>query len=426
MKFIIPILIIFTLSNFADTLNIELQIRPRSEFRNGFKTPILESQDPAFFTEQRSRLNLDFRKDKYEVYLSLQDIRVWGGTNQIYKSDRALTNIFQAYGKYNFTDEFSFKIGRQEWNYNNERFLGGLDWAQQGRSHDGLLLRYKKNGFFIDAVFAYNQNVVFEASRFTGRFYDSLGNYKSNAFLLAHKEFENFKIEGIFHNDGRQVRSDSSIAHRQTIGTIFDGSASNFIYGGEAYYQMGQNDKSVDINAFMFNGFIGYKTKLTPIILAVDYLSGTSLADSLDGPSDNSFIPLYGTNHKFYGFMDYFYVGSNHGQGGRTAGLIDIHLDTKWKLGEKNALVANLHYFASEADLFEDVNNFSEKADPYLGMELDLVYVLNLTSDIVMNLGYSHMFVGESMKLVKDGGNFSENQSWAWLMFSFKPTILSL
>ncbi|MDZ7608893.1 MAG: hypothetical protein U5K79_25710 [Cyclobacteriaceae bacterium] len=48
----------------------------------------------------------------------------------------------------------------------------------------------------------------------------------------------------------------------------------------------------------------------------------TDLTDT----NDKSFNPLYGTNHKFYGYMDYFYVGNSHGQvgNGTTSGLIDL------------------------------------------------------------------------------------------------------
>jgi len=52
------IIVFYTPSLFAQNENEELklniQLRPRAEFRNGLFTPILEGQNPASFISQRS------------------------------------------------------------------------------------------------------------------------------------------------------------------------------------------------------------------------------------------------------------------------------------------------------------------------------------------------------------------------------------
>jgi len=58
----------------------------------------------------------------------------------------------------------------------------------------------------------------------------------------------------------------------------------------------------------------------------VEYLSGNDLLDN-ERKEKNAFIPLYGTNHKFNGWMDHFYVG-NWGAG--FPGLIDIFVPLKY------------------------------------------------------------------------------------------------
>ena len=75
------------------------EIRPRAEFRNGFKTLNTEANDPAFFIEQRSRINFGYKNEKLGFKLSLQDVRIWGNAAQIYKDDPALTNVYEAYGE---------------------------------------------------------------------------------------------------------------------------------------------------------------------------------------------------------------------------------------------------------------------------------------------------------------------------------------
>ena len=62
----------------AQEFTIGAQIRPRGEFRNGFKTLTDEDRDAAFFIEQRSRIFAGFRTDKFRVKMNVQDIRVWG------------------------------------------------------------------------------------------------------------------------------------------------------------------------------------------------------------------------------------------------------------------------------------------------------------------------------------------------------------
>ena len=68
------------------------EIRPRAEFRNGFKTLNTETSSPAFFVEQRTRLNFGYAKEKLSFKVSLQDIRTWGSTGQVYKADPSLIN----------------------------------------------------------------------------------------------------------------------------------------------------------------------------------------------------------------------------------------------------------------------------------------------------------------------------------------------
>ncbi|MGB8376011.1 MAG: hypothetical protein WCE57_11890, partial [Salegentibacter sp.] len=46
--------------NFAQEFEADLQLRPRFEFRNGYKTLLSKEADPASIVSQRSRLDLNF------------------------------------------------------------------------------------------------------------------------------------------------------------------------------------------------------------------------------------------------------------------------------------------------------------------------------------------------------------------------------
>ena len=119
--------------------------------------------------------------------------------------------------------------------------------------------------------------------------------------------------------------------------------------------------------------------------------------------------------------MDYFYVGNAHGQAaGRTSGLIDVHLKTKFKTTEKSNIAANVHYFASPVDIYQGANTLGSS----LGTEIDLVFTMALAKDVTFNLGYSHMFATETMEAIK-GGDRTEMQNWAWAMIAFKPQLFT-
>ena len=420
---IIGILLFVTKAELFAQFTLTGELRPRTEFRNGFKKLREKSADPAFFIEQRSRLYVDFKKDKIWLNIALQDIRMWGSTDQIYKSDPTLQNVYEAWARYAFNERYAFKIGRQAMDYDNARFMGNLDWAQQGRSHDALLFTKvdAERNCQLHLAFAYNQQIDFEPGKLSGNEYLGVKNYKTMLFGWWDKKFDNGGMSVLFHNDGRQVQSDTSMAYRQTYGVLGNYNFGEIKLDGELYYQGGKNGADTKVSGLLFTIHGSYTTDITPITLGFEYLSGTSRADD----TDKSFNPLYGTNHKFYGFMDYFYVGNNHGQSGRTSGLIDVHLKTKFKLGKKSNLLANLHYFASPAKIYKTFNTSGETFGSTLGTELDLVYTLVLTKDVKFNLGYSHMFATETMEAVKGGGDKSALQNWAWAMIAFKPQLFT-
>jgi hypothetical protein len=395
------------------------EIRPRAEFRNGFKTVSPEGAAPAFFVEQRSRLNLNHQAEKLRVRLSLQDIRIWGNTGQIYKTDPSLFNVFEAYGDYRITPRMAVRVGRQELDYDNARFLGGLDWAQQGRSHDAARWMYADtSGFSVHAGAGFNQNVPSEPTQLSGTFYSGLDNYKTMQYLWLHKDWSRGKISLLVFNDGRQ-RSDTTVAFRQTYGLVGEKKVDRSTLGGELYYQGGKDPAGRTVNAWLAAFSTTFATPLTPLTVGVDYLSGSNAYAT----QNRSFAPLYGTNHAFYGFMDYFYVGSNHGQNGRTAGLIDLYLKTNFKLSKKASLLANYHHFQSPTTVLapEGSTGFLSSR---LGDEVDLVYNLNLNPEVNLKVGYSHLIATESLEALKNRKDGGLNQ-WAWGMITFKPVFFT-
>lgn len=391
---------------------------PRAEFRNGFKAPKPSGADPAFFVEQRARLSAGYTAEKYEVKLTLQDIRMWGADGQIYKKSNSMFSAVDAWGKYNIDSAFSIKVGRQMISYDNQRFFGGLEWAMQGRRHDAALFMYEKKGLKVHLGGAFNQNPndVQEPAKLTGVGYTytgqvTPGNYKHLEFLYLNKKFKTGGVSLYIVNDARQygagVAGRDSVSNMQTYLAMTNKEFGPLKIELEGSYQ-GGTYLAKDKSAYMGSAAVTYKTKVTPITLGYDHLSGTSTGET----DDNAWDPSFGTNHAFYGFMDYFYVGNPNAN----AGLQDLYLKTKFSLLKGNLLV-HAHYFAMAAD-----KNVSKG----LGTEIDLVYVKKLTEGVTWNIGYSHMFATDSMRDIKpaSGANSSLSNSWAWTQIVFTPKFL--
>lgn len=403
------------------SLTVDLEIRPRFELRNGFKSPIQNGQDPAAFTEQRSRLYINYTTPYLITNLTLQDVRIWGDHNQIYKDDPALTNLYEAWALYKFSPEWSVKIGRQALDYDNARFFGNLDWAQQGRSHDGIVLAFRpeSNNYLIDIGGTFNQSGIFEPTHLSGNDYSLTGNNRTMQYLWYHRNWVNTELSFLFHNDGRQANSDTQ--WRQTAGLNGSFKVDVFTFTGEAYYQFGKDVNGIDVDAHLLHAGISYRPAATTYSIGVDYLSGTGLDDT----RNKSFDPLYGTNHKFYGHMDYFYVGSNHRQPGQNynTGLINTYQMVTTPLAEKVNLGIHLHQFISPVDIF-DQNG--DKMSAYLGTEADLILTWSPQRDVTFMLGYSHIFATDTLNRIKNSADAKDLQQWSWLMVRIRPNILRM
>ncbi len=416
-----PLLLLMASLFFVNNANAQFklgaEIRPRSEFRNGYKAPRNKGVAPAFFIEQRSRLYFNYTTEEVIIKLTLQDVRIWGSVDQIYKTDPNLQNVHEAWGQFNFSNKFGFRAGRMELDYDGARFLGNLNWAAQARTHDAFMFLWKNNeGMKLDVGLAYNQNWRAEPAWLNQNFYDHTvtKNYKTLQFARFESKKEGSNFVALIHNDGRQVALDSSMAYRQTYAVIADKKFGDMKLSTELYYQGGKNGAGTDLSAYLVSLYATFKTRITPITIGGEVLSGTGTTDT----KDKSFIPLYGTNHKFYGFMDYFYVGNGHSN----KGLVDLNVKTNFKLAEKSNLIAQVHYFMSPVSI-EDPNDVTQTISSSLGTEVDLVYVAQLHKSVKLHIGYSQMFATESMVAIKGTGDASVSNSWAWLMLTFKPTL---
>ncbi len=398
------------------------QLRPRAEYRQGYKSLIGSGVDPAFSISQRTRLNLIYSNKKLKSAISLQDVRVWGDVVTSNKSDLNGTMLFQAWGEYFFTENFSMKVGRQPIIYDDQRLFGGSDWNQQARSHDAFLLKFnptKTNTIHLG--FAYNQS----SDKDTGNYYSLVTNYKALQYLYIHVENPG-KLVASFYlaNLGMpaSVMVDSSWSqetrYSQTLGPLLQFNGKKLKASASFYLQVGQSQKGVDMNAWFLGGDITYLLRPEWSFGAgIQHLSGNSQVNP--GAKDHEFSTLFGTGHKFNGWMDYFYAGSSH----KGVGLTDLYIPVVYKK-EKLSSEIQLHYYRAAAPV-KKASEPSQSMDPYLGFEAGILCSYTFSPDLAISAGYSRMFGTETLQAIK-GGNKDATQQWAWVMLSFNPTFFKV
>jgi len=405
-------------------INISGELRPRFEFRNGYKTLMPDGNDPASFISQRTRLNAYYGSTKFNAMLSLQDVRVWGDVKQLNTSDVNGTSIHEAWGEAIFSDKFSIKVGRQEIIYDDHRIFGSVGWAQQARSHDAAILKFKPSSEHrIDIGLAYNADgeTLFKTDY-------TVNSYKTFQYIWYHGTFNKFGVSFLALNNGmaymKETPADTTqkIAYSQTLGPRITYKDDAISFNAAFYYQGGKNKFDNSLSAMYFSANFAYSiSKKINIGIGGEYLSGTSSKDKATGGDDGSFKPFYGTNHKFNGWMDYFYVGSYMYDNG----LIDINLPIVMKV-EKFTFKLIPHYFAAAAKVavLQPTTNTWKEYGSGLGTEIDFTVSYALSKSMIISGGYSQMFATETMQVLK-GGNYENANNWAWIMLSFKPTFYS-
>jgi hypothetical protein len=377
------------------------ELRPRTEFSHGYKTLAFEDQDVSTITTQRSRLNFIFNTDAIKTKLVLQDVRQWGNQKQLVGNEDFAISIHEAWAEVLFTSEFSIKAGRQELVYDDSRIFGNVGWAQQARSHDVAVFKYEGD-VKLHLGIAHHENGNLQNSD-----YDGPDAYKDLQYLWFNNKWEASSLSLLFLNNGVPVMEDDDqvTKYSQTIGARYTIALKPVNLASNLYYQGGKHVSGKEIRAVNFLIEASIQQGFT---LGYEFLSGTAYDES---EKIKSFTPFYGTNHKFNGFMDYFYVGNYIG----SAGLNDVYLKYKYAKN-KFGFNGDLHYFGAAADISAD----SEK---YLGTELDLSFSWAVKPMAKISAGWSMLFASESMEIIK-GGDSSVAQYWGYIMLSVTPSFI--
>ncbi|MBI2271205.1 MAG: alginate export family protein [Bacteroidetes bacterium] len=397
------------------------EIRPRFEYRHGFKALSDSAMDAAMFVSQRTRINFGYSNDNFKTKVVFQDVRIWGSQSQLNSTD-GLTAIHEAWAEYNFSKKVAAKFGRQEIVYDDERIFGGLGWAQQGRKHDAALFKYNDSTFILHVGFAYNQDM----EQFKTTKYTIASSYKAMQYLWLNKKWPKLELSYLALTNGQQSSVTNSVSRYSFMtGPHIQYKSGKLSLVGKGYYMGGMDVALNDMQAYLAGIDVSYS--ITPKVsatLGYELQSGQSQTDTTKAYKkiNHSFNPLFGTNHAFNGYMDYFYVGNHI----NSVGLQDIWLRLKYKT-EKWWITADAHMFNAAADIL-DTKEFAKSGkytamNANLGTELDVTFAYNLAPNVVLQGGYSQMFGTDSMKAIR-GGKTNTPSNWAYLMLTFRPNFL--
>lgn len=488
------------------------QLRTRTELRNGLGNLVLKDAKPAVFTSQRTRLAFGYKWDRVSFGATVQDVRVWGqDASSISNADGARLMLHEGWAdvtlankadttiKFKLVDLLSVKIGRQELIYDDVRLIGNLDWLQQARRHDMVLLKMMHRGWQVDLGYAFNQNsdafgitntsyvpgnipvyvknssgvlvptpagiVPLAAAGSASNSSSKTGtpvwtnppgtnaatqDYKAFTSVYISRKFNQTKISGLFFNDrfgkykldsvsanggyvyGRRFVSSgaadtydySGTSSRYTYGVMINhtiGNASGFgkIALQAAYYrQSGKDREGISLDAYHYTAAATYQKGKLSFTPGYDVLSGND-AVSPSG-KNNRFDPLYGTPHRHWGYMDYFYVGT----GAPAGGLKNIYFKGKYS-GNILSFGIDYHHFALHKDMKKADGTVISK---HLGNEIDFLLNYNMNRFTVIELGYSLMRAGKSMPFAKGqattdavADTYRKTGSWAYLMINIRP-----
>ena len=364
------------------------QARPRFESR----TPVNESWNSG--TSMRIRASLNARLEgSVRVFIQLQDVRFFG------EEDNTLTD-FQAdnfdlhQGFLELTDVPSlggtFRVGRQELALGEQRLVGAVDWAQQGRSFDGF--RYTKQsrgGFNVDLFAMKLREDPSGAGDWESSFLGAYGTVPLG-------KVGSVDVFGLFTTDTREDNGSEV-----TFGGLWKGRAGPVDLGLEGSLQTGKRD-GIDVSAFMFGARAGAKVhESTTVTLWYDHLSGD---DDLEDEEIGVFSTLFATNHAFYGFADYFLNIPVHTGG---LGLRDAAVKLAFKLSPKTGLKVDLHNFQSAQKGYLSTHS--------LASEVDLTLTYRFSRALTVMSGYSYVQAKDG---IKELDRLSENAQWVYVMLN--------
>ena len=359
---------------------ILLQVRPRSEWRDGYQRLRKPGESGNLFTQQRTRFTWQHSEAKWTVKLGFQDVRSFGdpaGRDANYGDFAAA----EAWGAWKPTEQSTFTFGRQIIAFDNERIVGAVNWSQHGRFLDGI--RWDQAWRAGKSTMALTWDAPANLTRLM--FHHTYQDDQRRISLLHFEESDSKNLAASSVTSG--------LTWQEQVGE-----ASSLLV--EGYAQKWGMASSVSWMGVV--EYVHQSESFGTLKVGADWLEGAS--------AGMAFYPFLGTNHRHYGWMDHFYVGMP------ADGMFNAHVQLKKKLMIRELISAfdvRLHRFHSS-----DLNHL-------FSHELDAVWVATPTSNVKISLGWSIMTPTDDFYAFQSRLSSADRlQHWGWVELDFHPKIL--
>ena len=393
----------------------------------------LEVEDQSRFLLGRTRINVDYqRSGLLQIHAIIQNKAIWGASG-----NQAL-NLYEGWVKMTAKNGLFAQLGRVALAYDDERIIGPNDFAVASKTHDIARAGYEGHGHKAHIILAYNQN---NGNVYNGTYYvDGAQLYKNMQTVWYHYDVPKFPLGAslLFMNMGLQAGTNDltdwdyktnspRTVYQQMFGGYVNYHPNHLTLEGSYYRQAGKFVTSKLAAAKIEAWMASMKATISAtdkygFTVGYDYLSGDDFVPDLYGgklgmPNHEvfrGFTPLYGSNKKFYGIMDYFYESAYvHGF---TPGLQNVFIGPYYKPNAKFACRAIYHYMAVATKVSD--------LDKTLGHCVDLQASYQFSKDIALSAGYTYMMGTETMERLKQDDS-SQQARWGWFSLIISPNLFT-
>jgi len=409
------LIVLFSFSESYAQVTIDAEIRPRSEFRQGFNQPLVDTLKAAGLTLQRTRLNFKYGSGLLNARLVLQDVRVFGesDTKQPSTASNGSIGIYEAWAELLLLSGRSFKIGRQGLQFEDGRLFSLSPWSNTGNAHDMGQFRYYVTGFDVQLGYAYNNQKTYNADT---SYYSITNMYKQLAFLHMTKTLVTGLDLSLLGVDESFMKSkiNKDFYHRYTTGGTLLIKNDKLPLGifATGYYQFGKSAPTVDLDAYLLALKATYTfTDKIGGLAGIDYYSGSE--STLVSTKTNTFNKLpYGVNHSFNGYMEYWATLPK-------GGLVNYFGGVNLKLSKK--LSSEITYFNYR--LANEMKVGTAVVQKNLGSEVDIVMNYKLSPETAIQFAWCGYFVTDGTKMLKYKSTATEIKfpQYTYVMLTIKP-----
>ena len=386
----------------------DAEIRPRSEFRNGFQTPHNPGDVPEFVTNQRTAFGLLYTNEGVSGRLSLHDVHTWGQNPT--KTPATNFMVKEAWLEFGITDSIKVKAGRQILSYNDERILAATNWNHYGTQHDVAVFKARLNKLNYHLGLAYNN----ESAGMRSEIDYSLSFYKAMIFNWGNYSFSkqlNVSILGVTDWNDKGTAIGGNFVRHTYGGSMDVRPMQNLHFLSNSYYQFGKNQLGQKVSAYLFTLRGDYSlSPKTVVYTGTDVYSGSDPAST--SSKTHNFDRLFGAKHKFLGIMDYFPITNS--------GIQTIFVGANYKISSATKVDAAFHFLRLPHEYTDSSTGLG--IDSFLGTEFDVKFSHKFSNELSAGLIHGIMFGTESMCVVK-GGDKNCLNNFLSVFITYKPTF---